>query len=980
MSTKEDLAGVVALRPRLHGVPPVSDRTVSRPRVTDDLVERIRRHALVQVVAPAGSGKTTAAAQAMEAVDRAVTWLTLEDWHRSPGRLLHDLVRALELVAPGLSGEVTRARAEDVEAAELAAIAGSFVRRQHALLVVDDCHVVHESEEAVAMLAALARRGAPGLHLLLVGRIPLPLARVGVESHDPDATLGDEVLRADREEAAGILRAYDAVGDVDDAILATGGWIAGLVFESWATRGDGSPSLDPLGEYLGREVRPALTPEAAELLVASSIFDTVDATRAATLGVRNPRMWLASLRQTGIPAVWAPDGSEMTLHPRIRELLRDKLDAGPAERRHSVLRAAAETYEREGDLERALELSLEIGDTEAAQRLLPSVILDVVERQDVALAERYLAAVQLDQEPAKVVLARLVLASIRASITAMLSVLNPVVDSGRLTALINEEPKIGTFASNVLAARSIDEALGVLDVMPPGRAFDVARLMLSIVRDDPDAPIPPFTGDVLDAVLARALYCRGHFQEIRAGHTAWAESTGVLLLSGRGTSATQTSPPRFMRLLTGFNQAVAARDLEQARACAKDLSATGGAFSLLAEAELGVRLERDPARSRDAIERLRQRDLGAIPFYRELTDTWDGAARLLGDDAEGAAEVLRDAVASMRRGDRILALPTALVYLAEAEWRLGNENASDRATDEAYEVARRKGSLRGLLLSLADFPGVLSRRVDAEPGSDSRWHSLGRALTAGSRGGPSVVVAPVAVHLREFGEPALVVNGRDVRPKIRKSLELLSYLLLAPTPQVSREAILTALWNGRDDDSTRAYLRQALRHLRDVLPDGIAVAAVGDALSIEGAVTSESLELEALLAEAARDPGSGHLGYLLDALDLAGRGLFLEGSGDVQWIDDRRVQIESIVSDARLDAAELLLEAERYLRALALVDEALDADPLRERAWRLRMRTLDLLGDKDGVTAAYAGCARALAEIGLEPSAQTSELARALRR
>jgi len=44
-------------------------------------------------------------------------------------------------------------------------------------------------------------------------------------------------------------------------------------------------------------------------------------------------------------------------------------------------------------------------------------------------------------------------------------------------------------------------------------------------------------------------------------------------------------------------------------------------------------------------------------------------------------------------------------------------------------------------------------------------------------------------------------------------------------------------------------------------------------------------------------------------------------------------------------------------KSLALVDEALDADPLRERAWRLRMRTLDLLGDVDGVTAAYAGCA-----------------------
>lgn len=96
-------------------------------------------------------------------------------------------------------------------------------------------------------------------------------------------------------------------------------------------------------------------------------------------------------------------------------------------------------------------------------------------------------------------------------------------------------------------------------------------------------------------------------------------------------------------------------------------------------------------------------------------------------------------------------------------------------------------------------------------------------------------------------------------------------------------------------------------------------------------------------------------------------------------MDDHRSRIESVLADARLDAAELLLEAERHLRALTLVDEALDANPLLERAWRLRMRTLDLLGDHDGVTAAYAACARALAEIGLEPSGQTRKLARALR-
>lgn len=968
---------------RQHVLSLVSDRVIPRPRVRDALVERIERHGLVQVVASAGSGKTTAVAQATEGLGRSLAWLTLEEWHRSPGKLLDDLVLALEPVAPGLQGEVRRARAEGAEASEVAALIGSFLRRQHALLVVDDCHLLKDSPDAVAVLAALARRGPPGLHVVLVGRTALPLVGVGVESHDPDATVGDELLRASADEASEILAALGSSVDVAEALEATNGWVAGLVFETWRTGDLGPLSEDPLRAYLEREVRPRLAEDVAELLVASSVFDEVDASRAEALGVEDPRAWILALREAGVPAFFAADGSAVRLHVRIRELLRDELLTGPAERRRAVLRAAAGALEREGELERALDLYLETDDEAAAGRLLPEVILDVVERQDVELAERYLAAVRLDPEPARVVLARFVLASIRASISALEAVLEPLVADGRLPELIAEEPAIGVIACNALASNRQEMATDVLAMIPAGRAADVARLILSVAQDDPLAPIPPFAGDVLDVVIARALYSRGLLRELRAGQTAWAESAGTHTLAGLDSSGSgPTSVPLFIQVLSRFTQAVASRDVRAASACVAELEQRGSSiWSPLARAELAIRLERDSRLARAAIRELPTRGMARAVFFRELAATWEAAAHLLADEPEAAAEVLREAVASMRRGDRTLALSRALVYLAEAEWRLGNEDASDQAADEAYEVARRQGSLRELMLSLADFPGVLSRRLDVERASESPWHSLGRALVHDARGPGARVVAPVSAHLREFGEPALIVEGhRVVRPKIRKSLELLSYLLSSAKGDVSREEVLTALWNGRDDDSTRAYLRQALRHLRDVLPEGISVTAEGDTLSVEGAITSESHELEAQLAEAARDPGPGRLGYLLEALELAGRGEFLAGSSDVRWVDDRRARLESVLSDVRLDAAELLLDADRHLRALALVDETLDADPLLERAWRLRMRALGLLGDYDGVTAAYAQCTSALAEIGLEPSAATSELARALRR
>ena len=64
---------------------------------------------------------------------------------------------------------------------------------------------------------------------------------------------------------------------------------------------------------------------------------------------------------------------------------------------------------------------------------------------------------------------------------------------------------------------------------------------------------------------------------------------------------------------------------------------------------------------------------------------------------------------------------------------------------------------------------------------------------------------------------------------------------------------------------------------------------------------------------------------------------------------------------------------------LELVDEVLAQDRLVERAWRLRMQALALLGDQDGVVDAFRACRAALDEVGLAPSRGTRELAQRLR-
>ena len=350
-----------------------------------------------------------------------------------------------------------------------------------------------------------------------------------------------------------------------------------------------------------------------------------------------------------------------------------------------------------------------------------------------------------------------------------------------------------------------------------------------------------------------------------------------------------------------------------------------------------------------------------------------------GDDAE-ALGLLEGAVETMSAGERLLELPTAAVYLSEARWRAGHEEAADAAAALALSAAERQGSNHYLLRALASFPAVVTRMIDAEPGSDSPWHALGRALLAQQV--PVALPFGARVELREFGELEILVDGRPAaRPRIAKSYELLAYLTSRGAGAAPRAELLTALFDGRADESARAYLRQAVHQLREALPDGVELLSdpegvrLGDGVS----VASESTSFEGLLAEAARLQDEEALDALGRALALFERGEYLPGMGGA-WADERREQLGRLAGEARLRAAELAFAAGRYQDAERFVAATLEHDPYREAAWRVEMRIAGALGDGDRVISAYRGCERALAQLGTVPAAGTRQLLANLRR
>jgi DNA-binding SARP family transcriptional activator len=558
-----------------------------------------------------------------------------------------------------------------------------------------------------------------------------------------------------------------------------------------------------------------------------------------------------------------------------------------------------------------------------------------------------------------------------------------------------------------LHAGRVDDMEQLLSVAQPGPDIDAVRYSMSVVRDQadpvPDRTIGRLTGGPLDALVMRTQFDRGRLAALSAVPASpWAAKTAeswqvsTLLSTGQTEQAFELYHqlvqdadhsvwlpalvgPRLM--LEVGDHAEAWRLLREGR---ERIAATGSAmfevYSLMVEAEFELRLNGDPDEALRILEVVADLPIGkTYVFLAEQRAMLAGRAHLASDQDQAAVVLLRDAVARMDAGGRILYLVPAAVYLAEAEWRTGNEDGADHAADMALAAAEQQGSNHYLLGALSEYPDVLARRIDAEAGDDGPWHVLGRAL--GVRGTGAFHGLGAAVELGEFGDITISVDGVQVSPGLNKSVELLAFLANRDREDVTRETLLDALFRGRRDEAAASYLRQAVLKLRKVLPDVLDDTAPPGVLRLGShrKIRTESSRLIGLLGEAAAARGGARLAPLLVALEIADQGGYLP-TIDSEWVEERRQRLDELLHSARLDAAEAACACGDYQLAQRLADQVVSADPYREAAWRLQMRLAHVFGDVDRVISAYRSCERALAELGTTPSSTTAGLLRDLQR
>ena len=982
-----------------------------RERLSGLLRRQVDAHRVVAVTAIAGAGKSVAVAHASRKFDRPVAWLSVDATDAVPERLLTYLEEALAVQLPWVRGIATGALAAGIPAAEAAGLLVEAASDTQVVFVLDDLERLHESVQAWQIIASMARYAPPSFRLILISRRALPCAIW------PSPAFGDEVGRlADADLAFTVPEANVALGrrdgsaaDATAAVAATGGWVTGVLFDASCSTGHICPSDGPnnVAGYVAAHILGELDVQDRGFLISTSVLEEVTVESALALGIDDAAGRLSSLQSAPIPAQWSPESGVMRCHPRFREYLRELLDhrgrAAVCELRAAYGRSLA----GKGFHEEAVNELLAAGALTDALTSAKHAILGVIGRLDFAVAERWIAALAqvVPVDDVGFADAELMLAAARDDVRYGARIGDELAEAGQREQLAATSERAAALMGWCYGFTGrLEEARAVLDAAPDGPGLDVARYALALFDEPGVGPARPEpTGGPLDGLLYSVDYLVGRLRELAddppSPRTAVAMGPGrigALRATGRTAAALQEYEAAqrrgsFANLLESFvgpDVLLDAGRVDEARAAVargRKLALTSGspawvAVNHIAAAKLALRVDRDTASAAAALAEIDSDPaVRSYPLVAEWAQTWLGLAALLEDDEATALSSLRVAVAGMCASRRILELPTAAVYLAEAEWRAGNQDAADAAADVALDAAREQGSNHVLLQALADFPAVVARRIDAEAYADSRWHAVGRALAAqGIAVGTRI---PTAIELIEFGRIEIILDGTEVRPRIAKCYELLGFLAARNGAPVSRDELLNALFDARDDESARAYLRQTVTGVRRLLPaDAMTISKDGRiGLSAEVMVGSESVRLEAELAAALRLQGGDLVDAAEHALAPLARGDYFPGAGSA-WVDERRQQLAELATTARAAAADAAYDADRYHDAQRLAGAVLAADPLREAMWRTSMRIRSATGDYDGVITTFVQCERALDAAGTRPTATTRALLDQLRR
>lgn len=257
---------------------------VSRPRLSA-LLDATLCNRIVLMHAPAGFGKTTAAASWARTTRTPNAWLCLDELDRDPSVLAANVVQAVRNLLSPNEGESLPAEGTWESPQRFVAEACSALERigidgqtgSPCVLVLDNCHVIEgvprpepdsdgpsdppgrnasapnrifptPTGEAHALLALMVGHMPPWLHVLLISRTEAIGDAASLALQGGRTEIGIDELRATKLESDAFWRKVPEAAGNEDALFAyTNGWPAAmaLIAAGWA---NAVPDAQPAAE------------------------------------------------------------------------------------------------------------------------------------------------------------------------------------------------------------------------------------------------------------------------------------------------------------------------------------------------------------------------------------------------------------------------------------------------------------------------------------------------------------------------------------------------------------------------------------------------------------------------------------------------------------------------------------------------------------------------------------------------------------
>jgi LuxR family maltose regulon positive regulatory protein len=374
------------LRTKLY-IPRKRSNLVPRPLLMERINNGLEKK-LTLISAPAGFGKTTLLSEWIPKSPRSVTWLFLDEGDNDPTQFWSYFIAALQGLHPDL-GASAFSLIQSPKPPPIKSILTELINELTAhsvplACVLDDYHFI-DSQPIHEALSFLIDHLPANVHLVITTREDpdLPLARLRARNHVTEIRTRD--LRFTQKETEAFLR--DVMGldlsrqDMVALENRTEGWVVGLQLAGLSMQrksdlkafiADFSGSHRHILDYLTAEVLQQQPEDIRSFLLHTSILDRLSGPLCDALTGRiDGDMLLAHLEAANLFVTPLDEKRHWYRYHRLfSDLLRNELTRSQQDLIPELHRRASRWYERNGDIQSAIDHALQASELPQAARLI----------------------------------------------------------------------------------------------------------------------------------------------------------------------------------------------------------------------------------------------------------------------------------------------------------------------------------------------------------------------------------------------------------------------------------------------------------------------------------------------------------------------------------------------------------------------------------------------------------------------------------